>query len=212
MVCLGDLTMKGPLPKECVEQVQALDCPVLLGNTDGCYHPDLHPSKYPPRSQSQLYALQDFDRHLLALSDADQLWLQTRPLTLTTEIGGQRLDLFHAAPHTNYLLILPSASKAELLAQRLTPQTDISAFGHCHRAFVRHVDDLTVINTGSVGLPFDGDPRPSYVIVEATGSSLKVQVVRVEYDPEPAIKAAQDRGMIGWEFFARTARTGLFPG
>lgn len=212
LVCLGDLTMKGPLPRECVERVRALDCPVLLGNTDGCYHPDFHPSKFPPRNQSQVYAAQDFERHMLALTEKDREWLQTRPLTLSRGVDGRRLDLFHAAPHTNYVLVMPWASDEVLLGQRLTAETDMSAFGHCHRAFVRHVDDLTVINTGSVGLPFDGDRRPSYVIIEADGATTHVEVVRVDYDPEPAIKAAQEMGMKGWEFFAHTVRTGLFPG
>jgi len=212
VVCLGDITMKGPLPAECVERVRALDCPVLLGNTDGCYHPDFYPYRYPTRNQSQIYAKQDFERHLRALSEADQVWLQTRPLTLSKEIGGQRLDLFHAAPHTNYQLVMPWATNEELLEQRLTSGTTVSAFGHCHRAFVRHVDDLTVINTGSVGLPFDGDRRASYVIVEVTGANVSVEVLRVDYDPEPAIKAARDIGMKGWEFFAITIRTGQFPG
>ncbi|HYG57482.1 MAG TPA: metallophosphoesterase family protein, partial [Symbiobacteriaceae bacterium] len=46
MVCLGDLTMKGPLPKECVDRVRDLGCPVVLGNTDACYSPDLRPSLF----------------------------------------------------------------------------------------------------------------------------------------------------------------------
>jgi putative phosphoesterase len=212
MVCLGDLTIKGPLPTECVARVRDLDCPVLLGNTDACYHPDLHPSRYPPRNLSQIYALQDFERHVRSLSEADRIWLHSRPLTLSQEVGGQRLDLFHAAPHTNYLMVMPWASNEELLAQRLTAETNISAFGHSHRAFVRNVENLTVINTGSVGLPYDGDWRPSYVVVQIDGVNINVEVVRVEYDPEPAIKAAQDRGMKGWEFFAKSVRTGLFPG
>jgi predicted phosphodiesterase len=108
--------------------------------------------------------------------------------------------------------VLPWASDEELLAQRLSAETDISAFGHCHQVFVRRVDGLTLINTGSVGLPYDGDRRPSYVIIEADGANIKVEIVRVDYDPEPAIKAAQARGMKGWEYFASTVRTGLFPG
>jgi diadenosine tetraphosphatase ApaH/serine/threonine PP2A family protein phosphatase len=69
-----------------------------------------------------------------------------------------------------------------------------------------------VVNTGSVGVPFDGDPRPSYALVEVEQGAALAGIVRVPYDPEPAIKAAQAVGMKGWELFARTARTGEFPG
>lgn len=212
LICLGDLTVKGPLPKQCVDRVRDLGCPVVRGNTDGCYHPDFYPSRFAPRNQSQVVAIADFDRHLAALSEADQTWLQEFPLTHSEVLDGVRMDFFHAVPHHNYVLTMPWASNEELAELKLSDDTRVSAFGHCHRPFVRHVGGLAIVNTGSVGIPFDGDPRPSYAIVEIAGRVTSAQIVRVPYDAEAAIKVAQDVGMKGWELFARTARTGRFPG
>ena len=39
---------------------------------------------------------------------------------------------------------------------------------------------LIVANSGSVGMPWDGDPRASYLLVE----DGRPQVVRVDYDVE----------------------------
>lgn len=212
LVCLGDVTLKGPLPKECVDRVRALGCPVVLGNADAAYDPELHPSKFPARNQSQVESLADFDRHLQALTRADQEWLCRFPLTHTEWVDDARLDFFHAAPHHYYVLLMPWASNEELERLRLADETRASAFGHCHRPFVRTVAGRMVINTGSVGIPFDGDPRPSYVVLDVQAGSMAAEIRRVAYDAEAAIRTAQAVGMKGWELFAHTARTGLFPG
>ncbi len=212
MVCLGDITLKGPMPKECVDRVRALGCPVVLGNADGCYHPDFAPSRYPPRNQSQVEIIADFERHCAALTADDREWLQSLPLTHTEVADKCRMDFCHAVPHSNYVLLWPWSPNDEFEVLRVDPQTKLAAFGHNHRAFLRTVHGMLVINAGSVGAPFDGDYRPGYVIIEAEGGALSAQIIRVPYDPEPAIKAAQQLGMRGWELFAHTARTGQFPG
>lgn len=212
LVCLGDITLKGPLPKECVDRVRDLGCPVVLGNADGSYHPDFYPSRFPPQNQSQVAVQADFERHRTTLPEADQQWLQRFPLTITERWEGVRMDFFHAAPHHNYVLTMPWATNDELAALRLSDETQVSAFGHCHRPFIRNPNGRMVINAGSVGIPFDGDPRPSYALLDVDSGVTTAALVRVPYDPEPAIKAARDVGMQGWELFAHTARTGRFPG
>lgn len=212
LVCLGDITLKGPLPRESVDRVRALGCPVVLGNTDGCFQPGNPPSRYPARNDSQRAILADFDRHLAALTETDRDWLANLPLTYSHRVEGMRFDFFHAVPHNNYVLLWPWSSNEELEGQRLSEETVLSAFGHNHRAFIRMHQGLTVVNAGSVGLPFDGDPRPGYALVEVEGGSLSTQIVRVPYEAEAAIQAARQVGMAGWELFAHTARTGRFPG
>lgn len=212
LICLGDITLKGPLPQECVSRIRDLGCPVVLGNTDAAYHPQKHPSRYPIRNNSQRVARADFARHMNVLSQSNQRWLYSRPLTLTEEWEGVRMDFFHATPWDNYVLIMPWASNEELAGQRLSDRTRVSGFGHSHRAFVRTVDGRLVVNCGSVGLPFDGDPRPSYVILEVERGTVSASIRRVSYPAEAAIRTARDVGMLGWELFAYTARRGLFPG
>ncbi|HYF79894.1 MAG TPA: metallophosphoesterase family protein [Symbiobacteriaceae bacterium] len=213
ILCLGDITLKGPLPKECVDRVRDLGCPVVLGNADGCYHPDFHPERFPAQNESQVAVHADFARHLGALTQADQAWLQGFPLHLTETWEGTSVEFFHATPGHNYVLTMPWAANEHLAALRTAETTRLSAFGHCHRAFVRVLHGFTVMNTGSVGLPFDGDPRPSYALVDVDqGHLTSTTIVRVSYDAEAAIKAARAVNMAGWELFAHTARTGQFPG
>lgn len=51
-------------------------------------------------------------------------------------------------------------------------------YGHIHTPFVRRCGGMTVANSGSVGLPYDGDTRASYLVVD--GPNVSIQ--RVEYD------------------------------
>lgn len=57
----------------------------------------------------------------------------------------------------------------------------VVVYGHIHRPHVRRLGDrLTVANCGSVGMPWDGDPRASYLLID----DGEPQVVRVRYDIE----------------------------
>lgn len=212
LVCLGDITLKGPLPKECVDRVRELHCPVVRGNADSAYHPDFHPERFEPRNRSHLAIRADFGRHVAALTEEDRQWLQNLPLAVSDTFEGVRMDFFHATPTNNYVLTMPWAPNEALAPLRLSDETQVSVFGHSHRAFIRVWQGRIHVNAGSVGMPFDGDPRPSYALIDVEGGTTMASLVRVPYDAEAAIKVARDVGMKGWELFAHTARTGFFPG
>jgi predicted phosphodiesterase len=78
-------------------------------------------------------------------------------------------------------------------------------FGHTHRPSIRHItgQPRLLINTGSVGLPYDGDPRASYLIIEGSNPSIR----RIEYDLEKELKALSSCGLPGAAWTARMLRT-----
>ena len=67
---------------------------------------------------------------------------------------------------------------------------------HTHIAGERRSGDLRVLNTGSVGLPYDGDPRASYLLLEGDREGdPTVTWRRVSYDRERAVAAIKARGV-----------------
>ena len=60
-------------------------------------------------------------------------------------------------------------------------------FGHTHLPFRREGrGGIELVNPGSVGMPFDGDTRAAYAVVDDGG---EIQHRRVEYDsPEAAAR------------------------
>jgi predicted phosphodiesterase len=63
-------------------------------------------------------------------------------------------------------------------------------FGHTHLAFAREHAGTTLVNPGSVGLPFDGDQRAAWAVVHDDG---RLEHRRVAYDVEAAVQALRAR-------------------
>jgi diadenosine tetraphosphatase ApaH/serine/threonine PP2A family protein phosphatase len=74
-------------------------------------------------------------------------------------------------------------------------------FGHTHVPFARtSAAGVELVNPGSVGMPFDGDPRAAYALL---GDDGRFSHRRVEYDHRAS--AARVRG-IGEEWSEIVAR------
>jgi diadenosine tetraphosphatase ApaH/serine/threonine PP2A family protein phosphatase len=62
-------------------------------------------------------------------------------------------------------------------------------FGHSHVQFTRRsASGVTLVNAGSVGLPWDGDARAAYSTIDDAGA---LELHRVEYDVETAAGAVE---------------------
>ena len=76
-------------------------------------------------------------------------------------------------------------------------------YGHIHRPFVREMPDFTLVNSGSVGMPYDGDRRASYALIDDGVVSIR----RVDYDVEREIRALLASGIPHAAWFAEMLRT-----
>jgi putative phosphoesterase len=94
-----------------------------------------------------------------------------------TQLDGDTLYC-HGAPGTDMASFLPQPDEhdKELLAG-VTAR--LVVFGHTHLPVDREQDGIRLVNPGSVGLPFDGDPRASWAVLHDDG---RVELRRVEYD------------------------------
>jgi diadenosine tetraphosphatase ApaH/serine/threonine PP2A family protein phosphatase len=54
--------------------------------------------------------------------------------------------------------------------------------GHTHQPFIRRLNQRLVFNVGSVGMPFDGDARASYGVLDWRNNHWHAKIVRLEYD------------------------------
>src|SRR5438445_5556413 len=85
-------------------------------------------------------------------------------------------------------------------------EADVVCVGHTHEPYVLEVGDKLVINPGSLGMPWDGDPRGSYAVIENMEDELK----RVEYPVEESVRAIQESALPeqAKEMLAEVLRTG----
>jgi len=136
-------------------------------------------------------------------------WLKTLPYVQRRD----GLALVHASPGDLWRAPLPEASDEELRNVYGPLDAPVTVYAHIHRPFVRELASLTVANTGSVSLSYDGDPRASYLIVDETRLSMdepKAWIRRVEYDVEQEADALLKSGLPYANWVTKTLRTGRF--
>jgi diadenosine tetraphosphatase ApaH/serine/threonine PP2A family protein phosphatase len=127
-------------------------------------------------------------------------WLSELPLTKTLE----NFALVHASPESCWQTALADTTDAELETLYGSLGQPVVIFGHTHRPFIRSIagQPRLLINAGSVGLSYDGDPRASYLILEDGVPSIR----RVEYSVEKELKALALCGLPGAEWTAKILR------
>lgn len=211
ILCLGDIVMRGPQPNECLQMLRSLNPLVTVrGNYE---HPfTRYPAPgYQPSSYKQEIVHRSFMYTNPLLSEADKEWLANLPITESLQLAGKRIDLFHASPWSMGEITWPWAPLEELTKLCIDPAADLVLFGHVHHAFIRQAGSRLVVNAGSVGLPFDGNPRASYAIIDIERDDIAAQIRRVAYDLEAAIQVARDCAMPDAELFAYGLRHATYP-
>jgi diadenosine tetraphosphatase ApaH/serine/threonine PP2A family protein phosphatase len=129
-------------------------------------------------------------------------WLRSLP----AEHREGSLLVLHACPGDLWRAPTPDAEDQELIGHYGALDADLVVYGHIHRPYVRRLPDVTVANSGSVGSPFDGDPRASYLLIEE-GST---EIVRVEYDVERELALLLRSGYPDTQRIAETRQLGRF--
>ncbi len=177
----GDLALMGAQPAEVIDRVRELGWLGVVGNTDEVLW---RPQEQRPQEElaPKLAALlslifQEYAPATLELLGEQRVaWLRGLP-------AQQRLEdlvLVHAAPEDLWRAPLPDAADDELSAVYGPLDAATVVYGHIHRPYTRTLTGLRVVNSGSVGMPWDSDPRACYLLIE----DGRPQLVRVEYDVE----------------------------
>ncbi|MFN2490506.1 MAG: metallophosphoesterase [Actinomycetota bacterium] len=191
--CGGDIGFLGPRASECIARVREAGWPTVKGNTDVWItgDPQAVEDAGERRSLEEIASAH-------ALSDDDARWLIGLPLGHS---GPGSILLVHATPQSPFDAPLPDAPPSEFAPYENA--ATLVVYAHVHRAFVRRLADGTLVcNTGSVGLPMDGDTA-SYLLIDGDGPDLTVRHRRVPFDRSAAIEQARALGgALGERFVA----------
>lgn len=109
---------------------------------------------------------------------------------------GPWVHVTHGSMHSNRDGITARVSDAALAEGMLPPDTALFVCGHTHRPLQRSLGATTIVNVGSVGQPFDGDPRLSYGRFTWRGGRWHSELVRQRYDRKRARHAFEDSGFL----------------
>ncbi len=181
----GDLVLSGPRPAEVVDLIRGLGWPGVVGNTDELlWRPEELSVQEgrAPRLRTLLHILFKVfaPSTLERLGQERTAWLRELP----QERRVQDIAILHASPGDLWRAPMPDADECTLLEVYGRTGSRLVVHGHIHRPYVRAMLRLTVANCGSVGSPYDGDWRASYILIDDSGEPA---VKRVEYDIEHEI-------------------------
>lgn len=204
---LGDLSYRGPKPKECLQLVRDMNTKVIKGNADEWLVRGVRQGEVPDKALALMQSEQAWSQTQLSQDDLD--YLKSLPYTLEIPVSNQsQLYACHATPDSLFDIIPNEAKNEELdIFTKSNQRADFYVYGHIHLPYLRSFSGKKIINTGSVGLPFDGDPRASYVIIERSETDFHVQFRRVTYDIE---KACYDLDQSGYPEEARNLIKGIY--
>lgn len=192
---LGDLVGYAPWPNETVAAVRAAGIPGIAGNYDSTVALDYQHCgcKYEDPVQEAL-SHESFAWTKAHVSEETKQFLGALPFRMDIRphgghAAGRTVILVHGNHVLNTVYVTEDRTDAFLgkMAEGLGARPgDIVCFGHTHRAWHRMLNGIHVVNTGSVGRPKDGDPRPGYVRLTTDGENVSVEIVRVAYEIERA--------------------------
>ena len=200
-ICLGDIVGYAAQPRECVEIVRTMECPVLKGNHDSAVV-----------EQRDFVSMRDLARAGIEFSRkqlpaSHQKYLQDLPLTKTEE----HYQFVHASLH--YPEYWSYLTRFEDMRDHFAAQTHPICFcGHTHVQGVWQLKDndellalggegrirlpdegKILINAGSIGQPRDKHPEACYALFEP--EERVVEFRRVAYDIATAKRLVLEAGL-----------------
>ena len=183
IVIAGDLAMNGPRPREALARLRALGAPTIRGNADRavCSARSTNPGARWVRERLG----QDHLSYLACLPFSHRI---TPPSGVSP---GDDLLVVHSTPASDAAILtvqpdpfgLLNVTPPERAAQLLGDATaGIIVSGHVHYASEGTAAGRRFASVGSVGFPYDGDPRAAYALATWDGRSWRLRHRRVTYD------------------------------
>ena len=207
----GDIPYGGCNPAEVIDCIMQEGWPGVLGNTDeilwsNAARPALEAAapKLKPLFRMLFEVAAPITRNMIG--EKRMAWLQQLPV----ELRHENLVLLHAGPGNIWRAPMDTADDAELAKTYQELDANIVVYCHIHRPFIRNLGEKTggmiVCNSGSVGMPYDGDPRSSYLLIEDGKPAIR----RVEYDVEKEIGRLLASDYPQKEWYAEIRRRGAY--
>ena len=209
IMCLGDVAAGGPQTLQVLARLQALGCPVVMGNTDAhLLNSTLEKpaaSAVDPRKEIACWCAQQ-------LGGADRNYISTFQATISYPLAqGKTLLAYHGSPRSFREPLLPTTPE-EVLEQALGGyNADIMVGGHTHMQMFRRYRENLLLNTGSVGMAIDrfspgeeihNSPWAEYIVLTVAGAGFNVELRRTPFDTRALRSAIYSSGMPHAEWLA----------
>ncbi|HLB44598.1 MAG TPA: metallophosphoesterase family protein [Candidatus Limnocylindrales bacterium] len=214
LVITGDLTFNGPRPAETIERVRALEkdgALVIAGNTDIAVADADYAAAFPWLDDVPATHRAAAEWAHDQLSDEQLDYLRRLPSERRLWVDGLLVLACHASPGS-MTAGLPADLDPTTTVERVTrSDARVIACGHTHVADVRELGRKLILNPGSCGYAFDGDPAACWALLtmpDDDDAQPSAELFRPAYDAAAAAEEVAGRGLSGDVYRAATIRTG----
>lgn len=208
----GDLVMNGPEPAAAVDALREMEeagATIVQGNTDVAVADFDYSAAFPWFTDGVP------DAHRAAAEWAhDELgddrigWLRRLPSERRVVLEDTMVHVCHASPGSQTQGFDAQLDPSVVLERVSRTDARVICCGHTHLPDVRDLGWKVIVNDGSAGYIFDGDPTASWAIVEIDGDDVRAELRRTDFDTMTVSNAISARGLPGDVYRAATVRTG----
>jgi len=212
VIVAGDHVMNGPDPAGVVDtlrEMEASGATIVQGNTDVAVADFDYSAAFPWFTDGVP------DMHVAAAEWAHDALGEDRVGWLRRLASERRLMLddtmvlaCHASPGSQTQGFDAQLDPSVMLERISRTDARIICCGHTHVPEVRDLGWKIIVNDGSAGYVFDGDPTASWALVEIDGDEIRTEIRRTEFDTMAVANAISARGLAGDVYRAATVRTG----
>jgi putative phosphoesterase len=209
----GDLVLNGPDPNGTIDALRVLESEgalIVSGNTDiavGDFDYGAAFPQYQDGVPDTISAAAEWAHDELGDEQLD--WLRRLPAERRIRTADDTLVLVvHASPGSQ-TRGFDQALDANILFERAAA-TDarVICVGHTHVPEVRDLGWKIIVNDGSCGYVFDGEPTASWAMIDVHEGNVTAEIRRTEFDAVTVANAISARGLPGDVYRAATVRTG----
>jgi len=208
----GDLVLNGPDPCGTLDAVRALaddGALVVSGNTDVAVADFDYGAAFPQYQDGvpeQVRVAAEWAHDELGDERLD--WLRKLPSERRLQVDDTMVLVVHASPGSQTAGFDPMLDASVVLERVSGTDARVICVGHTHLPEVRDLGWKMIVNGGSAGYVFDGDPTASWALVELHGEEVGAEIFRTAFDTLTVANAISARGLPGDVYRAATVRTG----
>jgi putative phosphoesterase len=208
----GDHALNGPQPAETVDALRELEADgalIVQGNTDIAVADFDYAAAFPwfPEGvPDSIIAAAEWAHE--TLGEERLVWLRGLPAERRLRVDDSLVLVTHASPGSQtqgFDATLDAATVVERLAHT---DARVVCCGHTHLPDVRDFGYRVIVNDGSAGYVFDGEPSASWALVDMVDGGVTAEIRRTEFDVMGVANAISARGLPGDVYRAATVRTG----
>lgn len=208
----GDHVLNGPEPAATIDALREMEADgalIVQGNTDIAVADFDYSAAFPWMTEGVPESFRSAAQWAHDAIGPERVdWLRRLPAERRLRTEGTLSLVCHGSPGSQTAGFDQALDPGIVIERLARTDARIVACGHTHLPEVRDFGWKLIVNSGSAGFVFDGDPTASWALIDIDGDEIRAEIRRAEFDGMVVANAISARGLPGDVYRAATVRTG----